>query len=213
MTTHARAEATKKGALVRSIEWVVRVDVDAAQTRVADLRGAYPHESAAGLAAKVYEGLAWKAALTGVVAAVPNNPLAALPASSAEVLWLLRKQVQTAAEVALIFDPHFFDHPDAGWSLLVPVLGVSALSGALKEAGIAAGRTASKRVITKKLRGSALRAFKRVVLKTFGKKITKKAILTKTVPIVGALIGGTWNFAEVKVQKRRVLAYFAGEGA
>ena len=213
MTRHAKAEATKKGALARSIEWAVSVDVDAARARVEVLRSAYPDKSAADLAAKIYDGLAWKAAGTGVVTGLPSNPLASLPASGAEALWLLRKQVQTAGEVALIFDPHFFDHPEASWSLLVPVLGVSALSGALKEAGIAAGRTATKRVIKKKLRGSALRAFKRAVLKTFGKKITKKAILTKTLPIVGALIGGTWNFAEVKVQKRRVLAYFAGQGA
>lgn len=48
-------------------------------------------------------------------------------------------------------------------------------------------------------------------LKIFGKKILQKTILSKTIPVVGAVISGGWNFAETKVVGGRVIAYLNGQ--
>lgn len=40
------------------------------------------------------------------------------------------------------------------------------------------------------------------MLKYFGIKVTQKGVVTKTLPIVGGLIGGGWNYIEVSVVKK-----------
>ena len=47
------------------------------------------------------------------------------------------------------------------------------------------------------------------MLKYFGIKVTQKGIITKTLPIVGGMIGAGWNAVEVELIKRRVISYFS----
>ena len=47
------------------------------------------------------------------------------------------------------------------------------------------------------------------MLKYFGIKVTQKGIITKTLPIVGGMIGTGWNTVEVELIKRRVISYFS----
>lgn len=54
----------------------------------------------------------------------------------------------------------------------------------------------------------SLKQFKKVTLKYFGLKVTQKGVITKTVPVVGGLIGGVWNWVEVSVIKARTVRYF-----
>ena len=58
-----------------------------------------------------------------------------------------------------------------------------------------------------------LTQFKRVMLKYFSMKVTQRAVITKTLPIIGGLIGGTWNYVELRVVGRRTYVYFAGKAA
>ena len=49
------------------------------------------------------------------------------------------------------------------------------------------------------------------MLKYFGIKVTQKGIITKTVPVVGGVIGAGWNAVEVELMKRRVISYFSDD--
>jgi len=55
-----------------------------------------------------------------------------------------------------------------------------------------------------------LKAFQKIMLKYFGIKVTQKGVTTKTLPIVGGLIGGAWNYIEDGSIKRRITDYFEG---
>ena len=46
------------------------------------------------------------------------------------------------------------------------------------------------------------------MLKYFGLKVTQKGLITKTLPVVGVLIGGTWNYIEVGMVRNRTIKYF-----
>jgi len=74
---------------------------------------------------------------------------------------------------------------------------------------VLAGREATKQLIRKYLSKGALKTFQRVMLKIFGKKVLQQTLITKTVPIVGGVIGGSWNWIEMKLQGKRVIRYFA----
>ena len=51
------------------------------------------------------------------------------------------------------------------------------------------------RVLIKQyLSKETLKQFKIIILKYFGIKVTEKAVITKTLPIVGGIIGSTWNY-------------------
>lgn len=57
---------------------------------------------------------------------------------------------------------------------------------------------------------STLKKFKDVMLKYFAMKVTQKAVITKTLPVVGGLIGGGWNYVELRLVGGRVVNYFEG---
>jgi hypothetical protein len=47
------------------------------------------------------------------------------------------------------------------------------------------------------------------MLKYFGLKVGQRAVISKSLPIVGGLIGSTWNYAELRIVGRRAYDYFA----
>ena len=63
----------------------------------------------------------------------------------------------------------------------------------------------------KYLTKETLKQFQKIMLKYFGIKVTQKGLITKTLPIVGGLIGGTWNYFEVSGIKKRTINYFEGK--
>jgi hypothetical protein len=132
-----------------------------------------------------------------------------VPAAVVDVATVLRVEVNAAAKTALLFDPTFFDDPDAAWELLIPILGLNAVSQALRTLGVKGGMGVSRQVIRTYLTKETLRQFKRIVLKYFGIKVGQRALITKALPIIGGLIGGTWNFVEVRLMGRRTIAYFS----
>lgn len=68
-------------------------------------------------------------------------------------------------------------------------------------------------LIRKYLSKETLKQFQKIMLKYFGIKVTQKAVITKTLPIVGGLIGGTWNYIEVGQVQKRTIDYFDARGA
>lgn len=85
---------------------------------------------------------------------------------------------------------------------------MNASSQLLREMGVRGGMGVTRAAIKKYLSKETLKAFKKIMLKYFGLKVTQKGIITKTLPIIGGLIGGVWNYIEVGRVKKRSIKYF-----
>ena len=81
----------------------------------------------------------------------------------------------------------------------------------MREFGVRGGMGLTRVGVKKYLSKEALKTLQKIMLKYFGIKVTQKGIITKTLPIVGGLIGGTWNYVEVSGIKKRAIKYFEGK--
>lgn len=193
--------------LAELLDWVVNIDVAEVQASIAADRARLPHASNRVLAEKTFSSARWKAALTGLATGLPSNPWIALPAATADAALTLKSEVAAAARTALIYDPQFFDEQEARWELLIPVLGIGSSSQLLRSLGVTGGIEVTRAVIHKYLQKESLRTFKQLMLRHFGMRVTRRGLTTKTIPIIGGLIGGTWNYIEVGHIRSRTLAY------
>jgi hypothetical protein len=124
---------------------------------------------------------------------------------------MLRVEIVMASRIALLYDPVFLDDSEPPYELLIPIFGVNATGEALREMGIRGGMGLTRAGIKKYLSKETLKQFKKVMLKYFGLKVTQKGLITKTLPIVGGLLGGTWNYLELSFIGKRVVSYFENE--
>ncbi|MGV6853419.1 MAG: hypothetical protein ACWA5R_14740 [bacterium] len=195
-------------ALTKALEWVVEIDPPAIIASVKAEREKYPNFSNKKLAEKAFTSARWKATSAGVVTGLPANPWTAVPAATADVAVTLKTEVAAVARAAVIYDENFFEDDDSKWELLIPVFGLNVGSQALREFGIRGGMGLTRAAIKKYLAKETLKQFKKIMLKYFGIKVTQKGVITKTLPIVGGLIGGGWNYIEVGRVRKRAISYF-----
>lgn len=195
-------------ALMKALEWVVDIDPPAIAASVAAERNKNPEISNKKLASKAFSQARWKATTAGIMTGLPANPWIAVPAATTDVAITLRTEVYAAARTAIIYDETFFDDEDAKWELLIPVFGLNVGSQFARELGIRGGMGVTRAAIKKYLSKETLKAFQKIMLKYFGIKVTQKGVITKTVPIVGGLIGGGWNYIEVGRIRNRTISYF-----
>lgn len=204
--------ADESKALMRSLEWVVDIDPPAIIASVEAERIKSPSSNNRKLADAAFSRARWKATATGIATGLPANPWVAVPAATLDVAATLKLEVLAAARVAVIYDKKFFDDQDAVWELLIPIFGINVGSQAFRQLGIRGGMGATRAAIRKYLSKETLKQFQKLMLKYFGIKITQKGVITKTLPIVGGVIGGTWNFIEVGRIKSRTIKYFEEGG-
>jgi hypothetical protein len=198
----------ENNALIEVLEWVVDIDAPAILTSVAAERDQHPELTNKQLACKAFAHARWKATYAGLVTGLPANPWAALPAATTDVAVTLKTEVYAAARTAIIYDASFFNDEAAKWELLIPVLGLNVGSQFARELGITGGMGITRAAIRQYLSKETLKAFQRIMLKYFGLKVTQKGVVTKTLPIIGCLIGGGWNYLEVGRIKSRTIGYF-----
>ena len=196
-------------ALSKALNWVIEVDVPAIKGSVDGLKSSNPGLSKEELANTIFSKAQWKSAASGLVTGLPSNWATMILAAIGDVAITLRLEVIATAKVALLYQPNFFSNDEAAWELLVPIFGFNAISQVMQEAAIKGGQGLSKAAIKKYLSKETLAQFKKIMLKLFGKKVTQKGIITKTLPIVGGMIGAVWNWAEVSIIKKRAIKYFA----
>ncbi len=134
-----------------------------------------------------------------------------VPAAIGDVAITVKLEVIATAKVAVLYDHDFFTDEEATWELLIPVFGINVASQLAQNAAIKAAQGVTREVIKKYLSKETLKQFQKVMLKYFGIKVTQKAVITKTIPVVGGVIGGTWNWFEVKLLRRRAIRYFQGK--
>lgn len=202
--------AEENRALMKSLEWVIDIDPPAIIASVAAERSKSPNLSNRKVAERAFSRAQWKATAAGVVTGLPANPWVALPAATLDVAVTLKTEVLAAARTAVIYNEKFFEDEDAAWELLIPIFGIDVGSQVLREFGIRGGMGVTRTAIKKYLSKETLKTFQKIMLKYFGIKITQKGLATKTLPVVGGLIGGVWNYFEVGQIKKRTIKYFEG---
>jgi len=195
-------------ALMKVLEWVVDIDPPAIAASVASEREKDSALTNLTLARKAFSRAQWKATAAGVLTGLPANPWVAVPAATTDVAITLKTEIKAVAWTAIIYDPDFFEDEDAKWELLIPVFGMNVVSQFARELGVRGGMGLTRAAIKKYLSKEALKVFKKVMLKYFGMKVTQKGLVTKTLPIVGGIIGGIWNYIEVTRIRKRTFKYF-----
>lgn len=194
--------------LTKALEWVVEIDPPAIIASVKAEKEENPNATNRELAEKSFSLARWKATSTGFVSGLPANPWTAVPAATLDVAVTLRAEVAAVARTAVIYDENFFEDEDAKWELLIPIFALNVGSQALREFGIRGGMGVTRATIKKYLSKETLKQFEKIMLKYFGIKITQKGVITKTLPVVGGLIGGGWNYIEVGKVRKRTISYF-----
>lgn len=157
---------------------------------------------------KVFASAHWRVTASGFATGLLANPITALPAATVDFAVTLKAQIIATAQVALIYDPNFFDYPNtqtAKWALLIPVLNLDP-SFFQKLEGYS-GNVSHKAMMTY-LNNEKFAVFRKGVLGYLAMAIAKKGALTKALPIVGSLVGTSWNAFQLKQVQNRVIDYF-----
>lgn len=192
----------------RVMQVALRLDRKRTQAFIKTLRGRRSGEGRGQLADRLIRRARWWAAGWGVATGLPANPWVAFPAAVTDAGAVLRVEVDLAARIALLYDPLFLDDGEPPYELLVPIFGARAGSEFLREMSIRGTMGVTRAIIRKQLSKQTLTVFKRIMLKYFGLKVTQRAAVKATLPIVGGVVGGTWNYREVSTVGERVKRYF-----
>lgn len=169
----------------------------------------YPQETRERLALRLVSDSAWRAVASGAVTGLPSSPWVSLPAALADTAAMIRIEAYVAARVALLFDEHYFDGNALRYELMLPVMGGYVASAAFGEPADHGKASVTRRVVRNLLSKESLRRLKGTLVKYFGAKVTQRALATKTLPIMGGLLSGAWNYVELRVVGQRSYSYFA----
>lgn len=208
---------TKKGKLIKqsrlskTLELIVNVDAQVIKKELIILKKRYPNASNKKLAYIVFARARWKATIAGIATGLAVNPFIAIPAAISDVGITIRSEVVAAAHVALLYDDTFFSKEGDKWELLLPVFGLKTANIVVKKFGARAGKKITRAATKKYVSKYMIAPFKKIMLKQLGMKATQKGIITKTVPLLGGIIGGTWNWFEVSAVRKRTIRYFEGK--
>ncbi|RJS93270.1 hypothetical protein D3260_08275 [Salinisphaera sp. Q1T1-3] len=181
----------------------MQIDIEALSASIAADRAAEPAVTDAALIDRAFDAARRKSTLLALATGLPANPWIAMPAASFDVALTLRAEIQAVARAALVHDPAFFDDEAAAWTLLVPVFGIGASSQFARSIGVAGTHYVSRALLQRYLAREGVRHFKRLMLKHFGLRVTRRGLITKSVPLAGAVIGAGWNYAEVAAIRSR----------
>lgn len=198
------------GVLEDVILHAIDVDVPACAAAVEALRREHPDDSPRELALRVFSRQALRAATVGAVTGIPGSLPLAMPAAALDVGAVLHMEMTAAAKVALIYDADYFHDHTSKWQLLGPVVGATLASQLMREIGLKGAREVTRKTAQRVLQQRSLRVVRRMAFKILGRRVTVRAVVTKSVPVVGVLIGAGWNFAELHIVGRRVISHFEG---
>ncbi|MBL0210123.1 MAG: hypothetical protein IPQ13_04280 [Holophagaceae bacterium] len=189
------------------LTWVMDINPSDVVQNVEQKRLAFPGLTNYELASKFIESYSRKAAVEGFFTGLGSNPFVMAGTALADVAFMLRFYAYLTACIGLIANPKYFEDPDWKTDALLMLAGPKILAKVLKEAGVAGAKKLTKAIIKKFISKEMLALLKRAMLKWFGKKVTQKAILTKSVPFAGAIVGSIWNLVEIKIVGSRILKY------
>lgn len=184
-------------------------DPDECRAKVAKLRSAYPRHTNDELAQVAVAQAKTLLATIGVGSGLITNPLAMVPLAATEMTVVLNREARLAGVVAAILEPDVLNDPDAFSADVLAILFPGAVSQALGQFAMRAGQQTTRVLIRKHISKEVLKSIIKFAAKYLGLKLTQKAIITKAVPLVGAAIGGVWNWVEVRALGKRAIAYYS----
>ena len=191
------------------LQWLIP-DPEECRTLAAEARLEDPNADAIGAArAAVKSARKWGAA-AGATTGLAASPFTMLPAAVADMVAMLRIEGRMAGTVAALLDPDSLNDPTAFRRDIIRVIFPGAVSQALRKVGVRVGEQATKAVIAKYASRALMKEIGEQAAKRLGVRLTQKAVATKAVPLIGAGIGGAWNWLEVQAIGNRAIAYHLG---
>jgi hypothetical protein len=193
--------------LVKVLQWVMDIDPADVIAKVTKKQNAHQGEDARALAQQLVQSYARKAGAEGFVSGLAPSLILMFGTATVDMAYVLRLYAYLTAAIGYLANPNYFDDPDWKDDAFLMLAGPKAVSRLMREAGVQLGRHGSKILIKRYLSRAILTALKKFILKWFGKKVTQRMIITKVMPVVGGVIGGSWNYVELRVMGSRIIGY------
>ncbi len=188
-------------------DWVISFDDCKVRQEVELLRRRFPEATTYELAEQAFSDVRLQVITAGAAMGLAANPLLSVAGALADLSVTTRAQLFAAACAAELLIPGFLDTDTARHELLLPVLGGSVISQMGAEFGLKAAQTATREFVVRFINQRGLRVMNAVLTRVFGRRVTQRALITKTIPLVGCVIGGAWNAMEAEVVRNRTLRY------
>ena len=188
-------------------DWVISFDDCKVRQEVELLRRRFPEATTYELAEQAFSDVRLQVITAGAAMGLAANPLLSVAGALADLSVTTRAQLFAAACAAELLIPGFLDTDTARHELLLPVLGGSVISQLGAEFGLKAAQTATREFLVRFINQRGLRVMNAVLTRVFGRRVTQRALITKTIPLVGCVIGGAWNAMEAEVVRNRTLRY------
>ena len=189
------------------LAWVVP-DREKCRLDAEELRATNPGATDEQLARKaIASAKNWGVAAGGTTGAAAN-PLIMLPAAMADIAAMLRIEGHMAGTIAAILDPISLQEEKTFQADVLAIVFPGAVSQALRQFGLRAGQRVTRNLIQKYVTENFLKDATRFAAKFMFIRVTKNAVVSKTVPLVGAGIGAAWNWLEVDTVGRRAIRYY-----
>jgi hypothetical protein len=204
----SRTDPQAKDRTRRIIDWALEFDQAELRWEHREFVRSYRKESREHLARRLIAGTSWKTGGIGVAAGIPASPFSAVPASVADVAVCLRMEARMVARIALLFNERYFEARYARYEVLIPMLGEHferqfrarcARQGTTQTAG-----SGFRQLLTHEL----LSELKQSALTYVLAMIAERAVVANSLPIIGGVIGGSWNFVQTHVVGWRSYKYF-----
>lgn len=194
------------------LEWVIP-DPEECRRLAAEARMEDPDATAAQTARAVVKSARKWGAAAGATTGLAASPLTMLPAAVADMAAMMRIEGRLAGTVAALLDADSLNDPAAFRRDIIRVIFPGAVSQALRKIGVRAGEHATKSLIASYASRALMKEIGEQATKRLGVRLTQKAIATKAIPLVGAGIGGAWNWLEIQAIGNRAVEYHSGETA
>jgi hypothetical protein len=173
-----------------------------------ELRAENPGATPEQLARKaILSAKKWGLAAGGTTGAAAN-PLIMLPAAMADIAAMLRIEGQMAGTVAALLDPGSMLDDKTFQADVLAIVFPGAVSQALRQIGLRAGQKLTRTLIQKYVTENFVKDVAAVAAKFLVIRVTRKAVISKTVPLVGAGIGAAWNWVEMEAVGKRAVRYY-----
>jgi hypothetical protein len=189
------------------LAWVVP-DRDKCRNAADELRAKAPTATPEQLARRaITEAKRWGAVAGGSTGAAAN-PLIMIPAAFADMGAMLKIEGQMVGVIAALFDPSSTLDEQRFQADVLTVVFPGAVSQALRQVGLHASQRITRSLIQKYLSEDLVKQTTSFAGKFLMLRVSKKAIISKTVPIVGAGVGAAWNWVELAGVGKRAIRYY-----
>jgi hypothetical protein len=190
--------------------WVIP-DPEKCRAEANRLTSEHPDKSIRDLAQLAVNDAQGWAMTAGAATGAFASPITMVPAALADMSAVLKLEGTMAGTIAALLEPESMLDAEAFEADVLTVVFPGAVSQALRQLGVRVGQHFTKELVRRALGTGVAKSAGRFAARHLLINLTEKAILAKTVPLVGAGIGAGWNWLELKVVGRRAIAYYLKE--